>query len=107
MLKEGQELAIDASKSHGEKEKLEKAKKAEEKKGAEQAGKSKFVVPFNPWSGADGLPLGFHHNNGNAVAVYLTRGHKLSGGSKNRYIPYVVIRAITLISILRLGLVPR
>eukprot|EP00935_MAST-01C_sp_MAST-1C-sp1_P000902 g902.t1 len=106
-VKEGQELAIDASKSHGEKEKLEKAKKAEEKKGAEQAGKSKFVVPFNPWSGADGLPLGFHHNNGNAVAVYLTRGHKLSGGSKNRYIPYVVIRAITLISILRLGLVPR
>jgi hypothetical protein len=66
---------------------------------------AKFEIPANPWSGGAGLPLGFHHNNGDATCVFLTRDHKLTGSSRNRYIPYVVIRAITLISILRLGLV--
>jgi len=62
-------------------------------------------IAGNPWTGASGLPLGFHHNAGGMVGLYLTRDHALTGASRNRYIPYMVIRAITLIAVLRLGLV--
>ena len=32
-------------------------------------------IAGNPWTGASGLPLGFHHNAGGIVGLYLTRDH--------------------------------
>jgi hypothetical protein len=84
----------------------ERATQAVWEKAAPWIHKDKEKAAPNPWSGAAGLPLGYHHNNGNLpTTVYLTREEKLTEGSKNLYIPYAIIRAMTMISILRLGLV--